>query len=255
MKVAIYIFSFLMIFGTLEAKFPSVVKLSLSNDASVPQTREGLVFGVDSSATDSIDAALGEKEVPSIPLPEGVFWGYLEWKDLRQNGLVWSEKQFRPIPDSPLFSYSYKLKFAFGEGTKVKVKWDMAKDDIDSAFVTDITGGLGFKVNMIDKSEIEISNIAVRELLFNIWYSKGGTGVSEKNQSGAVIFPNPFENQINIVNIELYDEIVLCNALGTEARLKGGNSTIDVSMLPRGLYIAKLMKGGSTVATQKLIKK
>ncbi len=77
---------------------------------------------------------------------------------------------------------------------------------------------------------------------------------AETHKKTISIYPNPSENTIHIANVtdEKY-EVEILNLLGESILKKSNQSAIDISNLPKGLYVITVQQGTKT-HTQKLIK-
>jgi hypothetical protein len=82
------------------------------------------------------------------------------------------------------------------------------------------------------------------------------TGVAEIEEIAFNIYPNPAVNEINISvedNAQI-DILKIYNQLGQKIMQENNvTNTIDISTLPKGIYIVELVSGNSSVR-QKMIK-
>ncbi len=70
-----------------------------------------------------------------------------------------------------------------------------------------------------------------------------------------LLFPNPAQDRVTIGNIKPGTTVAVYNMLGEEAiraTAESNTQTLDISMLPKGLYVLEL-KTGTTIATKRLI--
>jgi len=87
-----------------------------------------------------------------------------------------------------------------------------------------------------------------------ITISNQGIGIQEDAVQQVEVFPNPttgkvtFDTDIKIENIEIF------NLTGELVSNYFNTNTIDISQLPNGIYLAKIIIGGSSPIVQKLIK-
>jgi hypothetical protein len=111
---------------------------------------------VDSAATDTLDAALGEEELPPFP-PTGVFdarfvgddinlprLGQGTYKDYRANNL---------LLDSTMV---FELKYQVGNGSNIKIKWSWPEGA--SGILQDFFGGVAVNKEMHGKDSLVIDN-------------------------------------------------------------------------------------------------
>jgi hypothetical protein len=203
-----------------------------------------LTFGIDSRATDCIDTALDERDLP--PPPPGflpvILPGCL---DSNAGTPISLHKDYRAIPpDSTIFSKTYRCLIYRGENRQpVNLRWDNnLPSGVDSAAIL-----IEFvdTVNMRAQSEYVLDNQFVTELYIRVYYHLTTVGVAEDNISRHIsLFPLPAEDNISVKaegyeggTYELYS--IEGNRLQTgtihypEFRLATGN-------LPAGVYLLQL---------------
>jgi hypothetical protein len=89
--------------------------------------------------------------------------------------------------------------------------------------------------------------------LDNIYFYKGmALSVDKHNINNIVISPNPASDNLNI-DVDNFESVILCNISGQKV-LEASTSSIDISSLASGVYIAKVLANGTT-STIKVIKK
>jgi len=73
-----------------------------------------------------------------------------------------------------------------------------------------------------------------------------------------VLFPNPANKKITISNSTLLQEIHIYNALGTEVLMvndvRSNSQQIDISKLPSGIYLVKVVDISNTTSVKRLVK-
>lgn len=220
------------------------IKLKIKNNAIPSQSLDKLAFGIHSLATDSLDAMLGEKEYPPIPLPSGIFMAYMISYDARQNQTVWTYLDIRPFAkDSDHFYREYNMRLFFGLGSAVTVSWDNLSNYIDSAKVQDPFGYL-VNIDMKKANEFTTNDILLDEFIFKIWFNTTGTSIKDdKNTISSIIFPNPATDFINIDKKIQIKSFVLFNLIGNELLNLNStytSNTISLPNLETGIYFAKI---------------
>ena len=127
-----------------------------------------LLFGLDTLATDGIDPALGESDLPPFPpagafearffLPNGGFDGTLgSYQDYRQATLPHSgQKEFR-------------LAYQQGAGTVIKITWDFPPDI--TGLLQDLFGGVLVNQAMSDSGSYTVTNLGINRLKMFITYN------------------------------------------------------------------------------------
>jgi hypothetical protein len=84
-------------------------------------TLDRLVFGINEKATNYLDTALGESELPPFPPPEGIHAGFL-FKDTAQNEIIMSYKDYKPFPAHLYDTVKYVLTVMKGAGDIITFK-------------------------------------------------------------------------------------------------------------------------------------
>lgn len=237
MKYWLIIISLVFGFGSAKAEFESRVNLNINND--IGEIINKISFGAIENAIDSIDANLGEYEIPPFGPIEGI-WAALNLDTITASGL-WSYKDYRSVPkDKEYFYHRYNLIYGFGDGTKITIKWKNLPKTIDSAFITDIVTGTIIKVDMLKNDSLLITNRAIDKLYIKVWYNKNNVSVEENFVDNIIVYPNPatdrlrVNSNIDIENIEIY------NTMGEKIQ-SGKLSDISLSGMVSGVYTIKII--------------
>jgi len=83
------------------------------------------------------------------------------------------------------------------------------------------------------------------------------TAIEDAAFAGVVIAPNPFDNQLRIVNGELRGEYALLNAQGVVVVLgvlENTETRINTSLLPAGMYLVRLTAENGATKTYRVVK-
>ncbi len=109
----------------------------------------------------------------------------------------------------------------------------------------DVTGCVNFTFNLFTVEPRNAADIQVH------------IGIAENIQNNMVMYPNPVNSMLNILNIEGVDQIKIANLMGQTVNTYSviGNSTaLNVNNLKSGIYFISLLKDNSTLVTRKFIK-
>jgi hypothetical protein len=196
-----------------------------------------LYFGVDPTATDSIDVLLGEIDLPPFPpagvfdarwiLPIGNFSGALSsWIDYRFGGGV-------PFADTII----YRLKYQGAEGADTMFfAWDFSPDI--TARLQDIVTGQIIDVTMAGSGVYGLANFgALNQMKFTVYYNIVPSDVTTSSVPEEFTlsqnYPNPF-NPVTTVQFQVPNTtnitIKIFDMLGREVR------TLFAGEAPRGTY-------------------
>jgi hypothetical protein len=81
-------------------------------------------------------------------------------------------------------------------------------------------------------------------------------GTAETKEESLLIYPNPANNQVTIHNQSAESQLIIYDSSGKlvmQYAMSTEKNTIDISALPKGLYLM-VLKNEKTIRTSKLIK-
>ncbi len=230
-----------------------------------------LHFGLDPSATDGIDAGLGEREIPPFP-PDGVFDARFSINHLisvANQGVI---VDYRKGDPGNTTVKEYRIQFHPSAGTTSLVfSWNLPpgvtgtlKDPINGLLVNEPMRGKGSYTHTL---------LSMTELSMSIAYNSGAIRVDDLAGSNdparpAVFalqqnFPNPFNPSTQIrfsiphaahVTLQVFNIIGQLVATLVDEELSPGSHTVtwNASGVAGGVYIYRLTDG-QTVETKRLI--
>ncbi|MFH1198093.1 MAG: S8 family serine peptidase [bacterium] len=153
--------------GTTQEPGPSPwsMELLITDNGGGVEESKSLIFGQDPTATDGIDALLGENQLPPIP-PAGNY-------DIRfvLPSNIWSMVDFR---NSDSTSIRWQLNFQPGAGGyPITFTWDSTGFPSGTFFLTDIAGGVLINIDMKTTDSYTLTNTGISSLF--IQYEAGST--------------------------------------------------------------------------------
>ncbi len=143
-------------------------------DNGTSQGRDTLRFGLDPTATDGIDAALGEFQLPPPP-PSGIFDCRFVGEDISipQMGQG-MDRDYRQGTNIFVGNKLHELKFQRGStATTITISWNMPAGITGK--LTDLVGGVIVNDTMAGSGSINITNGAINKLFMRIYYSLAPT--------------------------------------------------------------------------------
>jgi len=202
--------------------FLSVYNFAQSPQVSIPITindgatgSQVLYFGLDATATDGIDASLGEAVLPPLP-PTGVFDARLNLP----NGTESSLKDYRSGSNSFSGAKEYKLQYQVGTGTVINVLWNFMPGV--TGVLKDLFGGVIVNQSMSGSGSYQVANPALNQLIMTITYTpptlstptNGAENISLtptftwNSQTNATKYGLYIASDINFSNIVFSDTII-----------------------------------------------
>lgn len=240
------------------AQTPAVdIPLTISDGAGGMQA---LRLGLDPTATNGIDAHLGEFELPPFP-PSGVFEARFIGDDINIPELgQGAYKDYRPGDKNFRGTQTHEIKYQVGTGTSIVISWNLSNGA--NGILQDIITG-----NLINQIMSGIGNFTVtnpsafNKLKLIIDYSttdvKEPSSLLPQTYSLAQNYPNPFNPSTMIkyglladakVRLEVYDVLGHRVAVLIDAPEKAGFHEIvfENASLPSGVYFYRLQAGTFT---------
>jgi hypothetical protein len=172
-----------------EAQVASSIRVIVRNNGTGADLgQDTLYFGVNSTGTNGIDAALGEEELPPVP-PSQVFdirWSNVPGTDFGEG----VKKNFRAYATSSQ-SDTFKIKFQAGSGGyPVTISWPSG---LSAYFGTAVIKAGSLTVNMLTATSISITDVdQSTATIYTTSPTAPATGVSITGINFGVIgFPTP----------------------------------------------------------------
>lgn len=236
----------------ISEEFDVRVRLTIDNTFATDSLLE---FGAVSSATDGLDAHLGEIEIPPFPPPAFDIFAIFNLDTTNIDGLF-SYKDFRSVPaDENEFHHRYKIELNKRVPSVATISWGKLPDYVKSARIYDELNLL-FSADMKTTNSVVINNENLPKIpiYIDVVYTKVPTSVAQKNENFAV-YPNPSNGWISLSNsekiskIEIYNElseiVFNTNSLASEkinlVNLKNGVYFIKIFDINNNIYFKKLL--------------
>jgi hypothetical protein len=248
--------------------YSQLLKIPLIISDGAVNGTDTLYFGIDPSATDGIDSALGEYQLPPVP-PVGIFDCRFIGSDIAPP-LQFGEglnSDYRQGNASFTGSKIHEIKFQRGAGSSITIFWQLSNGVTGRIY--DLFGGILVNDSIFGNGNINITNNGINKLFLRVNYAAGSIGI--KNITGFIPekfilyqnYPNPFNPVTNIrfgiaeasnVKLTIYDILGNIIAIPVNQQLKPGIFEIrwDASGSPNGVYYC-CMQAGNFSNTKKMI--
>lgn len=230
-----------------------------------------LRFGLAPDATDGIDAALGEAELPPLP-PSGVFDARFIGADININLGQGLAKDYRTGDANFNGMKTHEISYQPGTGTSITISWDLPGGVTGS--LEDLFGGVIVKKAMTGKDNFVVPNPAITKLKMTVTYTPVASAVEQKNAGQPADYqlhqnhPNPFNPTTNIrfstpksgaVRLEIFNSAGKLVRTLVAGNLPAGTHTVSWDAMDdagarvaSGVYLYTL-KAGEVTLQRKLV--
>lgn len=255
MRIKIFTIAIIAIFmysGAISAEFDVRVRLTIDNTFATDSLLE---FGAVSSATDGLDAHLGEIEIPPFPPPAFDIFAVFNLDTTNIDGLF-SYKDFRSVPaDENEFHHRYKIELNKRVPSVATVSWGKLPDYVKSARIYDELNLL-FSADMKTTNSVVINNENLPKIpiYIDVVYTKVPTSVAQNNENFS-IYPNPSNGWISLSNSEKISKIEIYNELSEIVFNTNSlaSEKINLVNLQNGVYFIKIFDINNNIYINKLL--
>ncbi len=255
MRIKIFTIAIIAIFMYSEAiseEFDVRVRLTIDNTFATDSLLE---FGAVSSATDGLDAHLGEIEIPPFPPPAFDIFAIFNLDTTNIDGLF-SYKDFRSVPaDENEFHHRYKIELNKRVPSVATISWGKLPDYVKSARIYDELNLL-FSADMKTTNSVVINNENLPKIpiYIDVVYTKVPTSVTQDNENFAV-YPNPSNGWISLSNSEKISKIEIYNELSEIVFNTNSLSSEKINLvnLQNGVYFIKIFDINNYIYFKKLL--
>lgn len=237
MKKIFYLFTALVFIASLaEAQNRIKINISFSTDSGKPF--KALYFGADDLATDGLDTALDETDLPDLKPPGGIH-GWFMFYDIPSESRKVSYVDLKPFPKPGSNPVLYEFEVHNIERF-INFIWDpIISPLIDSIYLEDNFDDIPIvRENMMAKTSYShdkwISDIDI--FFIKVWYKSGANSIAVDN-TDTNYFRYVSENELLIS--ENIRNASLCDITGDEINkfnFSINPRIIDIELLPKGMY-------------------
>ncbi len=217
-----------------------------------------LVLGFDKLATNGLDTALGESELPPFIPPGsfGVYCVFIFYDSLMKSN-IWSYVDIKPFPTNYDDTVKFLVYAMHDFGLKVGFEWRPLSEEYEYAWIVDEYLGTLFQVNMKEKTKTNVDNEFLDKFYVKIKLQEPSSVKDNQYENAFVISPNPFDNYFAIQNsISKEFRFSMYDVFGNRYLSGTANSELNtffVDNLAKGIYFLKIECGGK-ILLYKMIK-
>ena len=207
-------------------------------------------------ATVELDTSLGEREIPSLPPPAGVF---IVYSIPPSKDYMWlSPIDIRPLELGKQQLVEYTIGMTWNAG-KINVSWGPIPSLIDSAYIVDVVSDFPnnfIKVKLEPGKSYETINTAITKLKVLVWYNATTLNIHEET-SGILVYPVPCTDRIIVSGAPtggLFNIIDVSGAVISSGVISQDQQEVSTAQLPIGMYLLRVYTDGGTAYLRKFIR-
>lgn len=230
--------------------------MTITNITPVTRSSGTFTFGAHPNATNGLDAALGEREIPSLPPPAGV---YIIYTVPPIPDRIWlSPKDLRTLSSDSSVRHDYDLHVTWTGGRLELSMNQRLPRGIDSAYIVDAITDFpdNFIKARVDSGMVYATdNRAITRLKLIVWYRQTTSSVNESLNSTVVIAPNPTTDVLSVTGCEPGSSVDILTVVGHSIRSHTTDSEsirLQVHDLPIGAYVVRVINPRGR-ATQRIM--
>lgn len=204
-----------------------------------------------------LDTALGEREIPSLPPPAGVF---IVYSIPPSTEYMWlSPIDIRKLEVGKQHLVEYTIGMTWNAG-KIDVSWGPIPTLIDSAYLVDVVSDFPnnfIKVKLEQGKTYSTINTAITKLKVLVWYNATSLNVAEETSKLAV-YPIPFNDEFIIDGVQSGTHFDLVDVSGSvifHGVVENDKHVVSASTLPVGLYVLQLRNADGSITSKKLLRR
>lgn len=233
------------------------IPIAVTNTVNEQMKSYGITVAAHPKGTNDLDSALGEREIPSLPPPAGVF---IVYSIPPSTDYMWlSPIDVRKLEVGKQHLVEYTIGMTWNAG-KIDISWGPIPNLVDSAYLVDVVSDFPnnfIKVKLEQGKTYSTINTAITKLKVMVWYNATSLSVAEVNSKPAV-YPVPFDDEFIIDGVEAGTHFELVDVSGSvifNGVVENEKHTVSARTLPIGLYLLQLRHVDGSITTKKLLRR
>lgn len=234
-------------------------RLTVKNVTPVSTKSFNFTVAAHPDATDGLDTALGEVEIPDIPLPGDIFY---VWTIAPTQEAIWLSpidiRTFK-IGEPSYANHDMRVNWT---GGRLEITWgNTLPPSIDSMYITD--GYTEFPNNVVKTkvtpgAKFQTDNPALDRFRILVWYNGVATSVAEEVTTAPDVqfFPHPVRETLHLAGLEPGQLIKIMDVRGqvfTTTSVEASTASIAVNDLPPGTYLLSVIDNNGNIRSTPFI--
>lgn len=233
------------------------IPIAVTNTVADQSKSYTITVAAHPKGTADLDTLLGEKEIPSLPPPAGVFIVYSIPPSAEYMWLSPIDIRKLEIGKQHLVEYTIGMTWNAG---KIDVTWGPIPNLIDSAYIVDVVSDFPnnfIKVKLEPGKSYSTINTAITKLKVLVWYNATSLSVLEHNPH-LTVFPIPFDDVLVIEGAGIGAQFDVADVAGSvifSGVVDQVHQRVSTSHLSAGLYTLRVRELDGSVTTKKLLRR
>jgi hypothetical protein len=202
----------------------------------------GITVAAHPDASAELDTALGEREIPSLPPPAGVF---IVYSIPPSTEYMWlSPLDIRKLrPGKHLEEYTIGMTWNAGS---IEVSWGALPAMVDSAYLVDVISDFPnnfIKVKLEPNKTYTTNNTAITKLKVMVWYNSPPSSVLYDYADAIRVYPTPCDDEMFVrgvadnASFEIFD---INGERQMHGPINGSDQSISTALLLPGAYVLRV---------------
>lgn len=253
----IQVIAFLVLFSLTANAQQVEMPIAIANTVNDQTKTAVLTLAANPRGTNDLDTALGEREIPTLPPPAGVFIAYTIPPSSEYLWLSPLDVRKLEIGKQHLVEYTIGMTWNAG---KLDISWGPIPTLVDSAYLVDVVSDFPdnfIKVKLEPNKSYSTINTAITKLKLLVWYNGTSLNVKE-DASSLTLYPIPFDNELFIEGATIGSHFNVVDVSGSvifAGMIEQQRQMISTATLPAGMYVLQLHNLDGSVETRKLLRR
>jgi hypothetical protein len=233
------------------------IPIAVTNTVADQSKSQTITVAAHPQGTVDLDSALGEKEIPSLPPPAGVF---IVYSIPPSSEYLWlSPIDIRKLEIGKQHLVEYTIGMTWNAG-KIDITWGPIPNLIDSAYIVDVVSDFPnnfIKVKLEPGKSYSTINTAIAKLKVLVWYNATSLSVLESNPLLSV-YPTPFDDDFIIEGAGVgaqFDVMDVAGSVIFAGVVDQQRQRISAQHLSTGLYTLRVRELDGSLTTKKLLRR